>query len=123
MFADPCRPTALSLLKLYPSAQAFAAASVEPIAAKLHELAPRNYGLHTAQQLVRLAQHSVSSGVALSARSTSLKIVCDQLEHTQANLVQLEQELENLLCVLEPGGGLCRAGYRSQAEREMEGRS
>jgi transposase len=63
----------------------------------LRELAPRNYGLHTAQQLVRLAQHSVSSGVALSARSTSLKILCDQLEHTQANLVQLEQELENLL--------------------------
>ena len=63
----------------------------------LRELAPRNYGLHTAQQLVRLAQHSVSSGVALSARRTSLKILCDQLEHTQANLVQLEQELENLL--------------------------
>jgi len=63
----------------------------------LHELAPRNYGLHTAQQLVNLAQHSVSSGVALSARSTSLKILCDQLEHTQANLLQLEHELENLM--------------------------
>jgi transposase len=97
VFADPCRPTALALLKLYPSAQAMAIADVETLAAKLHELAPRNYGLATAQQLVRLAQHSVSSGVALSARSTSLKILCDQLEHTQANLVQLEQELENLL--------------------------
>ena len=97
VFADPCRPTALALLKLYPSAQAFVAAGVETLAAKLHELAPRNYGLHTAQQLVNLAQHPISSGVALSARSTSLKILCDQLEHTQANLLQLEHELENLM--------------------------
>ena len=97
VFADPCRPTALELLKLYPSAQAFVAAGVEPLAAKLHELAPRNYGLHTAHQLVSLAQHSISSGVALSARSTSLKILCDQLEHTQANLLQLEKELETLV--------------------------
>ena len=28
---------------------------------------------------------------------TSLKIVCDQLEHTQTNLLQLEQALENLM--------------------------
>jgi hypothetical protein len=97
VFADPCRPTALSLLKLYPSAQACATARVETIAAKLHELAPRNYGLSIAQQLVSLAHHSVSSGVALSARSTSLKILGDQLEHTQANLIQLEKELENLM--------------------------
>ncbi len=97
VFADPCRPTALTLLKLYPSAQAIVAAGVETIAAKLHELAPRNYGLHTAQQLVSLAQHSISSGVALSARARSLQILCDQLDHTQANLLQLEKELENLL--------------------------
>ena len=38
---------------------------METIAAKLLERAPRKYGLHTAEQLVRLAQHSVSSGVAL----------------------------------------------------------
>jgi hypothetical protein len=156
VFADPCRPTALALLKLHPHAQAMALADVETLAAKLHELAPRTYGLATAQQLVRLGQHSVRSGVALSARSTSLKILCDQLEQTQANLAQLEQELENLLktdagakgeascsrickqdachgasgvggcrslCVLAPGGSLCRTRYRSQAEREMEGRS
>ncbi len=35
--------------------------------------------------------------MALVARSTSLKIVCDQLEHTQANLAQLEREIDNLL--------------------------
>ena len=40
VFADPCRPTALALLKLYPSAQAFVAAGVEPLAAKLHETFP-----------------------------------------------------------------------------------
>jgi transposase len=154
VFADPCRPTALALLKLYPSAQAFVAAGVETLAAKLHELAPRNYGLHTAQQLVSLAQHTISSGVALPARSTSLKILCDQLEHTQANLLQLEKELETLvktdtgakglqsvpefagktiavcvasgvggcraLCLLEPGGGLCRVRYRGEAEWQVQ---
>jgi transposase len=106
VFADPCRPTALALLKLYPSAQAFVAAGVEPIATKLHELAPRTYGLHTAQQLVSLAHHSVSSGVALSARSTSLKILCDQLEHTQANLIGLEKELETLVKTASGAKGL-----------------
>src|SRR5439155_1997651 len=75
VFADPCRSTAVALLKLYPSAQAMAKAGVETIAAKLHELAPRNYGRNTAEQLVNLAQHSVSSGLATSARSTSLKIL------------------------------------------------
>jgi len=152
VFADPCRPTALALLKLYPSAQAFVAAGVETLAARLHELAPRNYGLHTAQQLVSLAQHSVGSGIALSARSTSLQILCDQLEHTQTNLLQLEKELENLvkkdtgakgeascaricrqdhrrsasgigrcrsLCLLEPGGGLCRVGYSHAMRNEV----
>jgi transposase len=42
VFADPCRATAVALLKLYPSAQAVAAAGVEAIATKLQELAPRN---------------------------------------------------------------------------------
>jgi transposase len=97
VFADPCRSTALALLKLYPSAQALATAGVETIAAKLHELAPRNYGRNTAEQLVSLAQHSVSSGMATSARSLSLKILCDQLEHTQANLAQLQGEIDKLL--------------------------
>src|SRR5260370_24754073 len=85
-FADPCRPTALALLKLYPSAPAFVAAGVEPIATKLHALAPRNYGLATAEQLVSLARHSVSSGVARSARSTTLTILCDHVAHPQAHL-------------------------------------
>ncbi len=72
--ARPCRSTAVALLKLSPSAQAMAKAGVETIAAKVHELAPRNYGGKTAEQLVSLAQHSVSSGMATSARSISLKI-------------------------------------------------
>src|SRR2546423_13369985 len=44
VFPDPCRVTALALLQLYPNAHAFAAAGVEAIASKLHEVAPRNYG-------------------------------------------------------------------------------
>ncbi len=106
VFADPCRATAIALLKLYPSAQAMAAAGVETIAAKLHELAPRNYGRQTAEQLVQLAQQSSSSRLATTARSTTLKIFCDQLEHTQANLAQLEKELDHLLDADEAVKGL-----------------
>ena len=97
VFADPCRVTAIALLKRFPSAQAIAAAGVEAIAATLHEVAPRTYGRKTAERLLHLAQHSVSGGTALVARSTSLRIVCDQLEHTQANLAQLEREIDNML--------------------------
>lgn len=39
----------------------------------------------------------VSSGLAVSARSSSLRILCDQLEHTQANLATVEQEIEHLI--------------------------
>lgn len=97
VFADPARPTALGLLKRYPSAQAMAAADIEAITATLHELAPRHFGLKTAQRLLHLAQRSVSSGVAISARARSLAVLCDQLEHTQTNLTQLEEEIDRLL--------------------------
>jgi transposase len=46
---------------------------------------------------VELAHSSVSSNRTLSGRSTSLRILCDQLEHTQANLVRLQTELEQLM--------------------------
>lgn len=46
---------------------------------------------------MELAQSSVSSNRALSGRSTSLRILCDQLEHTQANLARLQAELEQLM--------------------------
>jgi hypothetical protein len=39
----------------------------------------------------------VSSGRATLARTTSLKIFCDQLQHTQQNLACLEQEIGSLL--------------------------
>jgi transposase len=97
VFADPCRPTALALLKDYPSAQAMASAGIETIVSILHEASPRHYGVNTAQQLVDLAQQTTSSGIAISARSRSLKVLCDQLEHTQTKLAQLEAELDQLL--------------------------
>ena len=106
VFADPSRATAVALLRLSPSAQAMVAAGVETIAAKLRELAPRHYGRPTAEQLVRLAEHSTSSGLAASARSISLQILCDQLQHTQANLAQLEGEIEKLLKTDQGAKGL-----------------
>ncbi len=97
VFVDPCRPTALAVLKRYPSPQAIVKAGVETLAKRLHRLSPSHYGRATAEQLVSLARHSVSSGLAVSARSSSLRILCDQLEHTQANLATVEQEIEHLI--------------------------
>jgi transposase len=106
VFADPTRPTALGLLKRYPSAQAMVAAGIEAITATLHELAPRHFGVKTAQHLLQLAQQSVSSGVATSARARSLAVLCDQLEHTQTNLTQLEEEIDRLLDADQGAKGL-----------------
>src|SRR2546428_12159151 len=52
VFADPTRPTALALLKRYPSAQAVAQTEVATLSRVLHELAPKRYGRRTAQKLV-----------------------------------------------------------------------
>ena len=115
IFSDPCRPTALGILKRYPSAQACASAGVEAMTVTLHELAPRHYGRKTAEQLVNLAQHSTSAGIAVSARSSSLKILCDQLEHTQSNLAHLEEEIENLLDADRVANGKERPSSPSEA--------
>jgi hypothetical protein len=87
----------LSVLKRYPSAQAIAQTGVETLSTFLHELAPRRDVRPTAQELVGLAKSSISSGVAVAARSSSLRILCDQLEHTQKNLEQLQREIDQLL--------------------------
>ena len=87
----------LAVLKRYPSAQAIAQTEVETLSKCLHELAPRHYGRATAEALVRLAKASISSGLAIAARSSSLRILCDQLEHTQANLEHLQREIDQLL--------------------------
>ena len=96
VFADPCGATALGVLTRYPGATAITAAGVEALTATLRELAPRRYGRPTAVELVRLASQSAASGVATPARALSLKVLCDQLAHTLANLAQLEQELDRV---------------------------
>src|SRR5438132_14113980 len=78
VFADPCLPTALSVLKAFPSAQALVEAGVEPIAVLLHQM-PAHFGRPTAQKLVAFARKSGSSGRAVAGRSMSLRILCDQL--------------------------------------------
>ncbi len=97
VFADPSRPTALSVLKTYPSAQAMREADPKALSQLLHKECPGHYGRSTAETLIRLAEGSVSSGQATQARQNSLRILCDQLEHTQSNLKLLQQELERLL--------------------------
>jgi transposase len=97
VFADPSKPTALAVLKVYPSAQAMGSAKPEDVYRLLHELCPRRYGHKTAATLVQLAQASVSSGQAVAARSISLRILCDQLEQTQNHVSFLEEEIDHLL--------------------------
>ena len=97
VFADPCRQSALALLKRYPSAQAIRDAGVEQLTTLLREVAPRHYGRPTAERLVEEARRTGSSGRAAGARSTSLRIMCEQLEQIQKNLAQLEKELDSLM--------------------------
>lgn len=97
VFADPCLPNALAVLKAFPSAQAVVEAEIEALTQVLRAQKPVRYGRPTAQKLVAFAKQSVSGGRAVAGRSVSLRILCDQLEHTQANLVRLETEIEQLL--------------------------
>jgi len=77
--------------------QALVEAGVEPLFQLLRAQPAAHYGRPTAKKLVALANQSVSSGRARAGRSTSLRILCDQLEHTQANLARLNTEIEQLL--------------------------
>ena len=79
------------------AAQAVAQADVVTLSQVLHQLAPRRYGRQTAERLLDVAKGSISSAVALSARSTALRLLCDQLEQTLANVKQLQQEIKALL--------------------------
>src|SRR2546421_12163795 len=78
-------------------AQALVEAGVEALVQVLRAQPAAHYGRRTAKKLAALANQSVSSGRARAGRSTSLRIVCDQLEHTQANLARLNAEIEQLL--------------------------
>jgi transposase len=102
VFADPCLPNALSVLKAYPHAQAIVEAGVEAIYQLLGAQTPAHYGRPTAKQLVSVAKLSGRSGRALAGRALSLRILCDQLEHTRANLARLEAELAQLI-TSDPG--------------------
>jgi transposase len=97
VFADPCRLTATAVLQAYPSARAVHAAGVDAIAAILRAKAPRHFGRETAERLVDLAEHSVSSRLAVEARSLSLQIWCEQLQQTAAHLEHIDEEIEHLL--------------------------
>ncbi|WP_201386535.1 IS110 family transposase [Ktedonobacter sp. SOSP1-85] len=102
VFADPCGQTALAVLQAYPHAQAVAEAGPEAVYQVLRAVPAPHFGHPTAHQLMALAKESVSSGRVLSGRGRSLQILCDQLQHTQANLSRLEQELEELITT-DPG--------------------
>jgi transposase len=109
VFANPCLPTALAVLKAFPSAQALAEAGVEPLLQVLRAQTTAHYGRPTAQKLVALAKQSESLGQAVAGRAVSLRILCDQLEHTRANLARLDSEIEQ------------RLEYRSRSQRGTTG--
>src|SRR6476469_1203494 len=90
VFADPSCKTALGFLLEFPSAQAMTAASAETITVRLKQPAPRNFGQPTALKLHQLATTSVGSGVALTARSLSLRLLCKQLLAISEELAELD---------------------------------
>src|SRR2546425_12310268 len=97
VFADPCLPTALAVLKVYPRARAMAQAKEGALYALLHAQKHADYVHPTAKKLLSLASTSVSSGQAEAGRSVSLRMLCEQLEQTQKHLEWLQAELEHLL--------------------------
>jgi transposase len=97
VIVDPCGPTALAVLKAYPHALAVANAGVEAVCQVLRAVPAAHFGRRTAEKLVAAARISIANGHALTGRASSLRILCDQLEHTQANLKQLEERLELLI--------------------------
>ncbi len=97
VITDPCGPAALAVLKAYPHAQAVAKAGVKAVCQVLKAVPAAHFGRPTAEKLVAAAQTSVSSSRALNGREGLLRILCDQLEHTQANLKRLEEELGHLI--------------------------
>jgi len=70
---------------------------VEAVSQVLRAVPTAHFGRPTAKKLVAAAQASTGSSRAVSGRGSSLRILCDQLEHTQANLTRLEAELEQLI--------------------------
>lgn len=70
---------------------------MEAVYQVLRAVPATHFGYPTAEKVVKLAQGSSSSGRALRGRANSLRILCDQLEHTQANLSRLEEEMEQLV--------------------------
>jgi transposase len=95
--ARPCLPTALAILKAYPSAQAVAQAGQAALYTLLHAQQHPHYGHPTAKKLLRLASTSVGSGQAEAGRQLGLRMLCEQLEQTQKHLQQLQAALEQLL--------------------------
>ena len=102
VFADPCLPTALSVRNRLPQCSGPGRSRGRPLFQVLRAQPVAHYGRPTAKKLVALANQSVSSGRAVAGRSTSLGILCDQLEHTQTNLARLDTEIEHLLST-DPG--------------------
>jgi transposase len=98
----PAYPLLCQCSKPSKVAQALVEAGVDPLFQVLRAQPVAHYGRPTAKKLVALANQSVSSGRARAGRSTSLRILCDQLEHTQANLAHLNAEIEHLLST-DPG--------------------
>ncbi|HEX9132970.1 MAG TPA: hypothetical protein VF844_11825, partial [Ktedonobacteraceae bacterium] len=97
VFADPCLPTAVAILKTYPSARAMAQAIQGALYALLHAQKHAHSGHPTAKKLLSLASTSGSHGHAEAARSVSLRILCEQLEQTLKQLERVQAELEHLL--------------------------
>ena len=80
------------MLKAYPDARAVAQAGAEAVSQVLRAVPSAHFGRPTARKLVAAAQTSSRSDRALHGRESHLRILCDQLEHTQANLQRLEKE-------------------------------
>ena len=107
IFADPCLPGALQVLEAYPSASDVVAVGTEVIAQMLEKFIQQPSSAHydrlSAQKLVELAQKSTRQNGIAVGQEISLRILCGQLEHTQANITRLQAEIERLFASDQQG--------------------
>ena len=90
-------PSVLQTLSVYSSAQAFASAAPEAVAATLREASAGRWGAAEADVLQRAAHGSAASTRAVVARALVVRTFAQQALHLQTQIAELEAAIQALL--------------------------
>ena len=94
---DLLAPAVLRLLAVYSSAQAIAQATPDELAAVLAEVSAGQWTMEHVQELQRVAQHSMASSRAVSARGVVVRTMVRHLLNLYEHLADLEAAIAEAL--------------------------